>query len=145
MSDAEKLSARQQGLAEWKNESVQSLIDWAQAVRVDEQGMLENPLGAMGPVEELLRDEDISTLGREDFNWLAAKLLVYVAAVLAQANGGSWAVDDDPSSPSYTRYVIRNDAGEKFDPGRVVMGYFGDPPGRSLVQHIAAAEAAATT
>ena len=144
MSDEEKLAARQAGLAEWRNESVESLLEWALAVHVDPQGMLENPLGAMGPVEQLLRDEDLSGLEREEFNWLAAKLLVYVAAVLAQANGGRWAVDEDPSSPSYTRYVIENDEGTKFDPGRVVMGYFDDPPGRSLVQHIAEAEAAAT-
>jgi len=141
--DTERLAARQAGLASWKNESVANLMDWAVTVGVDPQAMLENPWSGIAPVEKMLRDEDLSTLDRDQRNWLTSRLLVHVAAILAQANGGGWAVDDDPESPSYTRYVIESD-GRRFDPGQAVINYFMDPPGRSLVQRISDAEAAAT-
>lgn len=140
----DKLAYRQAGLDEWREENRQTVLDWAGMLGVDPPTMLENPHLGIEPVDQMLGHEDLESLPPEDRNYVAAKLVAHVGALFVQQHGGDWAVDDDPGSPSYARYVIKADNGKRYDPGRAVMGYFHAPPGRRIVDHIAEAEAAAT-
>jgi hypothetical protein len=140
----DKVAARQAGLADWRDESNDTVLEWAGMLGVDPPTLLANPHIGIEPVDAMLGHEDLSTLPDEDRNYVAAKLIAHVGALLVQQHGGGWAVDDDPSSPSYARYVIKGDDGKRYDPGRAVMGYFQAPSGRRIVEHIAEAEAAAT-
>jgi hypothetical protein len=140
----EKVAARQEGLDEWREENQQTVLDWAGMLGVDPVTLLENPHLGLEPVDAMLGHEDLGSLPPEDRNYVAAKLIAHVGALFVQSHGGDWAVDDDPASPSYARYVIKGADGRRYDPARVVMGYFAAPQGRRIVDHIAEADAAAT-
>lgn len=142
MSDA-LVAERQAGLAEWKNDSLVHLAKWAEYIGVDPAQIIDNPLVALPEMERLLGDEDLAQLSDDDFNWLAARVMNYIAAVFKWRHGGEWVVDDRPDSPSYARYVVRGSDGKHYDPGRALMAYFDQRP-RELIPHIADAEGAAT-
>ena len=141
MTAEQKVAERQAGLADWGEGSVVALMRWATTIGADPQEMLLNPASGIAPVERMLDGEDVAGLPADDRNWVTSHLLAHVAAILMHNHGGGWAVDDDPDSPSYTRYVIDAD-GTYYDPGRAVAGYLKSPPGgRDLAAHIADAEA----
>ena len=141
MTAEQKVVERQAGLADWGEGSVVALMRWATTIGADPQEMLLNPASGIAPVERMLDGEDVAGLPADDRNWVTSHLLAHVAAILMHNHGGGWAVDDDPDSPSYTRYVIDAD-GTYYDPSRAVAGYLKSPPGgRDLAAHIADAEA----
>ena len=98
-----------------------ALMRWATTIGADPQEMLLNPASGIAPVERMLDGEDVAGLPADDRNWVTSHLLAHVAAILMHNHGGGWAVDDDPDSPSYTRYVIDAD-GTYYDPTRAVAG-----------------------
>ncbi len=137
----ERLAHRQAGLDDWRDESVIALLRWAEVIGADPQQMLLDPAATVPATERMLDGEDVEGLPPDDRNWVSSHLLAHVAAILMQHKGGGWHVDDDPSSPTYTRYVIDVD-GVYYDPARATMHYLQSPPGgRDLSAHIAEAEA----
>jgi hypothetical protein len=141
MTDADRVAEYQAGLAEWRVDSTAALERWAGMVGTHPPTTIENPHLAIEPTQAMLGHEDLESLPEDDRNYVFSHLLALVAAVLRQRRGGDWAVDDDPASETYARYVI--DAGGVFyDPGQVVIDYLMTPPGtRDLERHIALAEA----
>lgn len=143
MTDAERVAEYQAGLAEWRIESAESLMAWAAMCGTDPETMRNNPHLGLEPAQTALGHEDLGALGDDDRNFVFSQLLALVAGVLLQRHGGDWAVDDDPASPTYARYVIDVD-GTYYDPGQAVVDFMDAPPGRDLAACIAGAEAAAT-
>ena len=141
MSLEQRLAERQAGLDEWRQESLTALLRWAETIGADPEQMLLDPTIGIAPAEQMLDNEDVGALPTEDRDWVTSHLLAHVAFVLMHNHGGEWAIDDDPESPTYTRYVVNAD-GTYYDPARAVGGYLKSPPGgRDLAAHIADAEA----
>ena len=126
-AEEERVAERQAGLADWGEGSVVALMRWATTIGADPQEMLLNPASGIARVEQMLDGEDVAGLPVEDRNWVTSHLLAHVAAVLMHNHGGGWAVDADPESPTYTRYVIDVD-GTYYDPARAVGGYLKSRP-----------------
>jgi len=136
-----RVAERQAGLDEWRQDSLTALLRWAETIGVDPEQMLLDPTIGIAPAERMLDNEDVGGLPAEDRDWVTSHLLAHVAFILMHNRGGGWAVDDDPGSPTYTRYVVDAD-GTYYDPVRAVAGYLKSPPGgRDLAAHIADAEA----
>jgi hypothetical protein len=137
MTDEQRVEQYKAGLEEWRNDSVAALLNWATNLGTDPMTTLENPHLALEPTDRMLGHEELEGLPDEDLDFLFSQLLALVAAVYQQRHGGDWAVDDDPASPTYARYVI-DTGGTRFDPAQVVVDYLKARPGRSLERALAA-------
>lgn len=137
MTADELLEEHRAGLDEWRHDSVAALMRWATTIGVEPQEMLTNPAAGIAPAERMLGDEDIEALSDDDRGWVISHLLAHVAAILMHEHGGGWEVDADPSSPTYTNYVV-DAGGTYYDPIRATIGYLKSPPGeRDLAEQLA--------
>ena len=106
---------------------------WAEMCGTDPETMRNNPHLGLEPAQSaaLGHIEDLGALGDDDRNFVFSQLLALVARVLSSATAATGAVDDDPASPTYARYVIDVD-GTYYDPGQAVVDFMDAPPGRDL-------------
>lgn len=133
------------GFRDWSRNAVLEIGDvLLQAGRAPfdapEELLAEPSLLGLGPLDELLAGERQAPPGEQDV-WLVSHVLAYVAVYLIAKFDGTWVVDEDPSSPTFGRYLVSvaaPDTGARvlIDPAEEAVQFLDEPAGRSLLLRV---------
>jgi hypothetical protein len=132
MSQDDALTVNQERLEDWIRDAVATLFELGGQLGVEPTEAMSDPGLLLPRMDKLLRDE---TLDEDDRRWAWTQLVPLIGEYLARSQKGRWTVDDDPDSPSYTRYVI-DTGSRRYDPVPIVEAYLDESPPRDLMRHL---------
>ena len=140
--DRELCEERIRQLPEWEEWNRDAVVELGSSLGHEPpELLLEDPRVGLVQLDDLTRNEDMGGIARETAVWVESRLHAFVAAYLITKFDGRWLVDDDPASPTFSRYLVSVRNPEADDPIRIDVGervhtFLYSPPLRSLVSMI---------
>ena len=133
------LEQRAAGFSAFKSERLPVLHKFCESLGFDQpHEVLIEPKKFLFQLDSGFQRADIN---EEDRVWFVTRIGYYIGEYLISLFGGYWLLDEDPSSPSYTRYVVGDfsKTGVKtkiVDPFKIAHRYATTPAPRFLRQEI---------